>query len=1123
MKKTIRYLMSVILALGICIPGGALQAAFADGGVPVNVTITKFQILNINKEEVHSIYQSDRFYLAMDWDASAAGTNIHEGDYFDITLPDNMKFPAGTTAQDFDLEDADGNVIAKAHVTPGPGDVGGTVHVTFTKAAENKYNVKGTMYLAAQFDETKIIKDAENIFTITVNSQAFSGSVIVEGSKPLQDEPLAKWGKPVPGHEDQAEWNVRINHKKANLPNAVISDSLSGGNGDERYIADSFKLLEVEFNEYGGIAQEIQTIDLTDKLQIAPDGRSFTINLGNVNGKQYRLYYKSTYHAGTVLKNKATLDASSSHSEASYSYQSAESGGSAGGDLASKIKLTKVDADDNAVLLKNAVFTVTRPDGTTFELTTGEDGTVTSGVLTQGTYKVKEKTPPEGYELNDEEYALEVTPAGGALKTITDKPVKIDVGVTKKWVGPEGGEVTAHLLADGADTGKELKLNAGNGWKGTFDDLRKYKAGTADEIAYTVKEDPVANYDGDVTGDAASGFTITNTNKETVDVSGTKSWEDDDDRDGVRPASITVNLMRDGAKADSKTVTPDASGAWAYSFTGLPKYDPNDGHEYAYTVTEEAVPNYETEVNGTDITNSYTPGKTSVTVTKTWVDADDQDGLRPASIKAQLYADGNPLGAPVELSEANGWTHTWTGLNLKEAGKNIAYTVKEAGVPSGYDVAVAGDATAGYTVTNTHTPATVDVPVVKKWVGPAGSEVTVRLLADGKDTGKELKLDADNNWSGAFSGLPKYDHGREIAYTVKEYPVPNYDGDVTGDAASGFTITNTNTETVDVSGTKSWEDDSDRDGVRPASITVNLMRDGAKADSRTVTPDASGAWAYSFTGLPKYDPNDGHEYAYAVTEEAVPNYETEVNGTDITNSYTPGKTSVTVTKAWADANNQDGMRPASVKAQLYADGKPLGDPVELSEANGWTHTWTGLFMKEAGKDVAYAVEEVSVPKGYEASAAGDAKAGYTLTNAHEPETVSVPVEKRWVGGEGGEVTVRLLADGKDAGKALKLNAGNGWKGSFDGLPAYKDGKRIAYAVAEDAVEGYSSKVAGDASKGFTVTNTKDERPKAPAPGGGRKAMPKTGDGTGAMALGAGLAGLLSLGLLGFAFRGRRAE
>ena len=502
------------------------------------------------------------------------------------------------------------------------------------------------------------------------------------------------------------------------------------------------------------------------------------------------------------------------------------------------------------------------------------------------------------------------------------------------------------------------------------------------------------------------------------------------------------------------------------------------------------------------------PSTVDVAVEKAWNDNGDQDGIRPSSVKIRLFADGAPTSKIVTLDSAGSWKGSFTGLDQKDAsGNDIAYTVEEDPVPLGYISAVTGDATAGYTVTNTHTPATVDVPVEKKWVGPEGFEVTVRLLADGKDTGKELKLDADSNWAGAFSGLPKYDHGREIVYTVEEYPVPNYDGAVTGDAASGFTITNTNKETVDVSGTKSWEDDDDRDGVRPASITVNLMRDGAKADSRTVTPDASGMWAYSFTGLPKYAA-DGHEYAYTVVEEAVPNYATSVDGADITNSYTPGRTSVTVTKAWADANDRDGMRPASVKAQLYADGKPLGDPVELSEANNWTHTWTGLFMKEAGKDVAYTVEEVSVPKGYEASVAGDAKAGYTLTNAHEPETVSVPVAKRWVGGEGGEVTVRLLADGKDAGKALKLNAGNNWKGSFDGLPAFEGGKRIAYAVAEDAVEGYSSKVTGDAKAGFTVTNTKDGRPEAPAPGGGTTdttkgktgssgSLPKTGDGVAA--------------------------
>ena len=597
----------------------------------------------------------------------------------------------------------------------------------------------------------------------------------------------------------------------------------------------------------------------------------------------------------------------------------------------------------------------------------------------------------------------------------------------------------------------------------------------------------------------------------TVDVAVEKAWNDNGDQDGIRPSSVKIRLFADGAPT-SKIVTLDSAGSWKGSFTGLDQKDAS-GNDIAYTVEEDPVPlGYISAVTGDatagyTVTNTHDPETIDIPVVKKWV------GPAGSEVTVRLLADGADTGKELKLDADNNWSGAFSGLPKYDHGREIVYTVKEDPVAN-YDGAVTGDAVSGFTITNTNTE-TVKVPVEKKWVGPKGSEVTVRLLADGSPVaGKELKLNAGNSWKGSFDGLPKYNaNGSEIAYSVTEAEVTGvdsskYETSGAGDAASGFTITNTNKETADVSGTKSWEDDSDRDGVRPASITVNLMRDGAKADSRTVTPDASGMWAYSFTGLPKYDPADGHEYAYTVVEEAVPNYATSVDGTDITNSYTPGRTSVTVTKAWADANDQDGLRPASIKAQLYADGKPLGDPVELSEANNWTHTWTGLFMKEAGKDVAYTVEEASVPKGYEASVAGDAKAGYTVTNTHEPETVDIPVAKRWVGGEGGEVTVRLLADGKDAGKALKLNAGNNWKGSFDGLPAYKDGKRIAYAVAEDAVEGYSSKVTGDAKAGFTVTNTKDERPEAPAPGGGTTdttkgktgssgSLPKTGDGVAA--------------------------
>ena len=94
-----------------------------------------------------------------------------------------------------------------------------------------------------------------------------------------------------------------------------------------------------------------------------------------------------------------------------------------------------------------------------------------------------------------------------------------------------------------------------------------------------------------------------------------------------------------------------------------------------------------------------------------------------------------------------------------------------------------------------------------------------------------------------------------------------------------------------------------------------------------------------------------------------------------------------------------------------------------------------------------------------------------MTNASTAK-VSVPVEKKWVGPAAEKATVRLLADGKDAGQSIELNESNNWKGSFEGLAKYsKSGAVIDYTVAEDPVEGYDSAVSGDAERGFTVTNT----------------------------------------------------
>lgn len=196
--------MSIILSLVLCVFMGFTQAVAqaAPEGNAVKVDFTNFEIQNTDHKKANEIYHSSAFLLSMDWDASSYGINLHEGDYFDVTLPDTFKFPNGVTAQDFDLLDPNGNVVAKAHVTPGFDENGGTVRATFTKTVENKYNVKGTMYLVAKFNTEKVALNKKNTFTVQIGSTSKTDSVTVVGPHEIEHEVLinglVKWtGNPV--------------------------------------------------------------------------------------------------------------------------------------------------------------------------------------------------------------------------------------------------------------------------------------------------------------------------------------------------------------------------------------------------------------------------------------------------------------------------------------------------------------------------------------------------------------------------------------------------------------------------------------------------------------------------------------------------------------------------------------------------------------------------------------------------------------------------------------------------------------------------------------------------------------------------------------------------------------
>ena len=55
---------------------------------------------------------------------------------------------------------------------------------------------------------------------------------------------------------------------------------------------------------------------------------------------------------------------------------------------------------------------------------------------------------------------------------------------------------------------------------------------------------------------------------------------------------------------------------------------------------------------------------------------------------------------------------------------------------------------------------------------------------------------------------------------------------VTGDATFTYTAVNTTVpSTTEISGSKTWNDANNQDGIRPTSITINLLADGVQVDS----------------------------------------------------------------------------------------------------------------------------------------------------------------------------------------------------------------------------------------------------------------------------------------------------
>lgn len=562
----------------------------------------------------------------------------------------------------------------------------------------------------------------------------------------------------------------------------------------------------------------------------------------------------------------------------------------------------------------------------------------------------------------------------------------------------------------------------------------------------------------------------------TVDVAVTKSWADDNNRDGIRPNSVQLQLYADGV-AYGAPVTVSAENNWTATFENLPKYSSGETL-VVYTVDEVAVPaGYTKSVDGYTVTNTHNPAQVTISGSKTWDDNNNQDGKRPESITINLLADGQKVDSKTVTGD--NWTWEFTANKYRDQGVEIEYTVSEEAV-TGYTSTVNGT-----NVTNTHNVEKTEFTAKKVWDdddnrdGLRTEKVEVQLYANGEAYGKSVTLNEENQWTYTWTELDVNSAGTAIAYTVKEVEVPEgYKASV-----EGGTITNKHeVAKTSVSVTKVWDDAENQDGIRPATVQVQLYANGEPCGEAVTLNEEK--WSHTWEDLNVKEA--GKAIEYTVAEVEVPaGYEAKntgdaEDGYTITNSYTPEVTSVTVTKAWNDADNQDGKRPASVTVILLADGVETGASVKLNEENEWTASFTDLDKYAAGEEIVYTVAENKV-EGYTASVAYEGDTAI-VTNSYTPETTSVQVVKAWDDGNNKDgirpeaVTVRLYANNQKTDMTLELSAEGKWTGAFENLPVYEDGETINYAVKEENVaEGYTvASIVVDPDTGIVkITNFHD--------------------------------------------------
>ncbi len=610
-------------------------------------------------------------------------------------------------------------------------------------------------------------------------------------------------------------------------------------------------------------------------------------------------------------------------------------------------------------------------------------------------------------------------------------------------------------------------------WQATIEDVAIYDE-NGQRIEYTIDE---SENEGTLESyiKTINGMTITNTftqNTEKINIPVTKVWNDNDNRAGKRPESLTLVLKREVsnslAESDSNTYVEVAratingidnqganSNEWAYTFTGISKYDENND-EIKYIV-EEIVPNFYTSTvesvenvvgegteNGFRITNTFEvpDEQISYEVTKVWNDNNNRAGKRPEEVTLVL-----------------------TGKN--QQGEVV--------------------------------------------VEPQRITLTKTDAIDGNTEGT---TDTSTTWKGTISNLPRYDENADlITYELSEESLNNIFYTEVNTTINQETKTVTNKfevpdEQIAIEVTKVWDDNNNAEGERPESVTLYLTGNGQESeitltkanaiDGNTEgTTDTSTTWRGTISNLPKYDVN-GNEINYILDERPVASeFYTKTNveqeSKTVTNRFAipTENIQITVTKIWEDNENELGKRPENITLQIInkATGEIVASQLVQGSSTsneGWSYTFEVPKYAGSTDEVEYEIGEADLNNIFYTNENAEInQETRTITNRFEipDERIEITVTKIWVEEvEDGrkarpeEIIIEVI---DEAGKVVKEEPmteenqiednADIWQTTIEVAKYNEQAEEKTYTIDEkeaEELENYEKKI-----EGTTITNT----------------------------------------------------